>query len=474
MDQNSNTRTISETIDNEMNDQPTKRRRVNNDVDELKSMSLPDIIYTIQEAASYFEREIGRVERLTRPGSTLYREYDVETNFVYIFEKMPRNTSAMDPSSGEYEREKLLSWSAADTAAIAPLKKKLEKSDTTVHSADGRYTGYRHLAPFSIQWTKNESDDIRLAESITGATTSSMANIMENYVDYVYFLNNNRRWKALFVKMLEAEHDRRYGEDINTTIVQLPTIPTVRSQTAAILRTVNDINEKMGLLYNMISPSDELTEAQRVKEAKDIIELFRRSRPVDDGGRFENNVSGGLICETIGVSNNVQNRRANEAENDLQLIHTFGARNGDAAKQSSHARIQALTAYLIKHLRYIFTTSQLPIYVPKPAIEFTDKWKGLIRDSMVRYTTGPLYSKVIESYRDILRPEPNDSVIALFAEFVSKRADNTQVTMRPLNNAAFALTRFQLSRNTVQYKAKEKEMDTKIRELLPSIRKLKR
>lgn len=478
MDQNRYTRTLSESVDNEDAEPVAKRRRVNDD-DDLSGKTLAEIIFAIRESASYFEREIGRIADLTRAGPTLHRIHNAATDALYIFEKKRRPTGKFDPVNGEPLFYPEFSWSPADTTAITPLLKKLEaaKPNMRVSSADGHYVGTRYVAPFAIQWTKNESDDIRLAESITGATTSDMKTVLDNYAEYVDFCANNRRWKSLFLKMIDAELDHRYGEAINTNVVRLPTIATVRAEVANVLRQVNNTDEKMSTLYTMIGQNSDLSPQQREAEAQAIIHRFHEEVPVDDGGRLSRDLYGTLECQNVAETFENRSRLSAEAANDLDLVNRFRAigTNGkiDETKRTYQARVQALNTYLTKHLRFVFSTSQLPLYVPKPHIEFTDKWKGLIRDSMVRYTTGSAYAKAITSYRDLLLPEPNDPIIALFAEFVSNRTDNTQVVMRPLNANGIALTRFQLSHNTVQYKAKEREMDNAARALLPRILKEK-
>ena len=492
MEQNEYT-SLGEEMDAEQ-ERPTKKRRYDKDAD-LAGRPLPEIIYALREAASYYIREVDAIPDLTRGGGTLFKDVGLEGGALYIWEKrfVP---SLKKPIRVVYGREddedaiqediygqnpdfpadvnkalhdRIEPWTDADTAAIAPLRERIPRIayGKTLTSKSGQYVGTKYFLPFSPRWNKHDLDDIRLAESLAGAVTSGMGSILSNYDAYTRYTTNNASWIALLKKIIADEWSFLHAPALrNSSVLTLLSFANVRDAANELLRTVSNVERKMATLYDMISQDDNASAETRAGEVRKIMgELARNDEePI---GRSGAGANGGLMCDAV-VNGNIVYAASPQRDNDVQLARAF-----NATKATYMDRVRSLNTYLAQHLRFAIKTSPLPLYVEKVAIEFSDRWKGILRDSMVRYTANPSYKNVIRTYRDLFLIEHNEPMIALFAEFVSKRADNTQVTMRPQTNH-FTLTHYQLDRNKVQYKAKERELDKLIAAHIEEIRREKR
>lgn len=535
MSQNVPSTTVAEEIDSAS--EPTvRKRRVEKD-SELQGRPLSEVIFMLRASASHFINEIDTIPELMAPDLTNFVDHDLETNTTYVIKKLKNERLLAEISKKIEDLEKtkeighLTKIISIDTPAssfanelseqekktlrrniqdqidvlqkeyklndigklnpiekdeyryILIVKKALSTSDYNVERytdvGNITYSGRKYYLPFSPHWNKNEFDDIRLMESIAGASLIGMNDIMRNYKDYYDFIDNTNQWRTLFLKMYEAE---KLGK--NTTIttnpsLRLPTFYAVRQQALSILRIVNNVENKMSTLFNMILDTNDNSPEERAREVAAIIAHYNRDESTEDGrGRNDAPAYGRLDCEQIVNGVAVPRNHSSQREFDKELSDAFNgkpptSRAATRPAPSYMERVRLLNNYLSQNLRFAFKTSNLPLYIEKPVVEFNDRWKGAIRDSIERYSTDANYKNVIESYRDILLPAKNDPIIALFAEFITKRADNTQMTMRPYQNN-YALTHHQLDRNKVQYKAKEKEMDNMIKRIFPDIRKKKR
>lgn len=494
MDQNDHT-TLAEEIDTQI-ERPTKRHRYDKDAD-LQGRPLPEIIFALREAASYYLREVDSIPDLTRGGGTIYIDVDEALEAIYVWEKHYVKRAIITEIEKEEEiitmeeemlqhpqnsheqnlalRERIAPWTDQDSKIIEPLKKRITTAawNQQVKSTDGEYVGTKYYMPFSIRWNKHQRDDIFLAESLVGATTSHMTEVLRNYDEYARYIDNNKKWKTLLNKILADQislnpNNINVQKLRNNPAITFLTFSSVRDQANNILKHVNNVETKMSTLYSLISRNDEASVEDRNEEAQRIITEFNRDIDASNGRSGASDSIGGLDCEYV-YNGRILQPEPGQHENDVALARAFN----NNKKTTYMERVRLLNSYLSQHLRFVFKTSALPLYIEKVPIDFSDRWKGVIRDSMVRYTTHVNYKNVIQSYRDLFLIEHNEPMIALFAEFVSKRADNTQVTMRPQTNH-FTLTHYQLDRNKIQYKAKERELDKLIATNFDKIKRAKR
>lgn len=519
--------TVSEEIDAGAEPE-TRKKRVEKD-SELQGRPLSEIIYLLRSAATHFISEIDMIPGLLRPDQTFYIEHDIENNITYVIEKTinqtklnklnkekerlteernelksinltePTRPTILSPELKKQRRKELKTqikeitreYDEINTMEIPPLreddkqyillvKKNLFTADFNIEKHlelnNLMYKGQKYHLPFFPRWNKNENDDIRLMQSIAGASLIRMSDIMRNYADYDRYIDNVNEWRALFLKMEDATRLQTKNTIVENPSLRLNTYKAVRDQAESILRNVNNVENKMTTLFSIIRDVNDNNVEELRKEAEQITIQYNRDESTEDGrGRNNEPQYGGLDCQTVINGVPIAPIHRSQREFDLELARDFSGsvRNSQKAPPTYQERVRLLNSYLSQNLRFAFKTSVLPLYVERPTIEFTDRWKGAIRGSIERYSTNKAYSAIIESYRDILLPTKNDPIIALFAEFLSKRADNTQMTMRPYQNN-YALTHHQLDRNKIQYKAKEKEMDTMISRIFPDIRKKKR